>query len=402
VGVAVLVAVPLARGRFERRTPAEFYAEHPAARGTADALVTLWPVPAFSLTSQRGVRVTDRALRGHAWIADFIFTQCTSSCPLITARMAMLQRHMTDPSLRFVSFSVDPDHDTPEALAAYAASWRPGERRWELLSTTRDDLERVAAGMHVVAERTGETKDPIAHTSLLFLVDAHGAVRGAYDSDDAAAMDRLVADAGKLGAAAAPERALGAQRVDGEALYAALGCGACHTRADVAPPLEGIAGRRVHLEQGQEVTADAAYVKESIQKPAAKMVDGYLRLMPSYDGALTDAELDALVAYVMGKRAAPSPATTTSAPSPVASAAGMPSSVTPRATTSTRAPSAPASGAADAPPAAPIVETDPVCGMPVRVIATTPAVTEDGHVAHFCSERCRDAFVARHHPTAAK
>ena len=403
-GVASIATIGVAGRRFNRKTPAEVYASQAAQRDATGAPAVLWPAPAFASTSHRGARVTDDSLRGHIWIADFIFTQCTSSCPLITARMAMLQRRMTDPSLRFVSFSVDPDHDTPEVLAAYAASWRPGERRWELLSTTREDLERVVAGMHGVAERTGETKDPIAHTSLLFLVDAHGAVRGAYDSDDASAMDRLVAEASKLGSAGAgAESAVGAQRVDGEALYGALGCGACHGRADVAPPLEGIAGRRVHLERGQELTADAAYVKESIQKPAAKMVDGYLRLMPSYDGALTDGELDALVAYVMAKGAAtPSPTEAATARAAAVAPAASVSSATPRAAASMPAATAPPPVAVEVAAAASIVEIDPVCGMQVRVIETTPAATEDGHVSHFCSERCRDAFVARRHPTAPK
>jgi cytochrome oxidase Cu insertion factor (SCO1/SenC/PrrC family) len=83
-------------------------------------LPTLWSVPAYQLADQDGKTRTPQDLRGSVWVADFIFTSCKSICPVLTAKMVQVQRAVPDARLKFVSFSVDPERDTPEALHAYA------------------------------------------------------------------------------------------------------------------------------------------------------------------------------------------------------------------------------------------------------------------------------------------
>ena len=82
-------------------------------------LEVLGEVPQFQLTDQQGRPFTRSALDGHVWIADFIFTTCQASCPRMSARMRALQKS-TDPAIKFVSFTVDPDNDTAPVLEAYA------------------------------------------------------------------------------------------------------------------------------------------------------------------------------------------------------------------------------------------------------------------------------------------
>jgi cytochrome oxidase Cu insertion factor (SCO1/SenC/PrrC family) len=81
-----------AAGYFER-PPAS--ADTIAARGApstgAGLGQPLWRVPQFAFTDQRGRPATEQTLLGHVWIADFIFTQCASACPLITARLVAAQ-----------------------------------------------------------------------------------------------------------------------------------------------------------------------------------------------------------------------------------------------------------------------------------------------------------------------
>jgi protein SCO1/2 len=322
----------------------------PSATG---ALPVLWQVPPFSFVDQNGRFTTAEDLRGHLWIADFVFTRCTTICPLITAKMALLQRRLTSSDLRFVSFSVDPEHDTPEALKRYAAGWRAGESRWILLSTTQAALASVASGMYVKVQ---PAPDDIRHSNLFFLVDEQGRVRGIYESDRNDALERLARDTAALAheSPASPRD----EATSGGELYAALGCGACHSRHDLAPPLEGLLGRRVRLAEGAELTADAGYVRESILVPGAKIVAGYSIQMPSYERELTTGELDRLVEYV-GKLGAD------------------------QAARSSRGSAASAQ-----------VVTDPVCSMEVRKTETTPRATHAGHTYHFCSELCRDRFAA--------
>lgn len=106
-------------------------------------LPKLWQVPSFALADQHHRPVTLDALRGAPFIADFIFTQCTSACPMLTSRMVMLQRSLAGVDVRFVSFSVDPAHDTPDVLAAYAARWNERETRWALLANTDASLADI-------------------------------------------------------------------------------------------------------------------------------------------------------------------------------------------------------------------------------------------------------------------
>ncbi|MEZ4224590.1 MAG: SCO family protein [Polyangiaceae bacterium] len=303
-GIGLVGSVFVISGK-KARPSAEYYAYNSSA-GEDGGLPVLWSVPEFSFPDQSGRTTTAGQLKGRPFIADFIFTTCTTVCPLITAKMVLLQRRLPSPELRFVSFSVDPANDTPAVLGEYARQWRPeGEPRWTLLATTPKGLEDVAEGMRVAVEPSEDEKNAIMHSSTFFLVDAKGDVRGVYDSNDDVAVERLVRDAqslfGKAGSLSA--------KADGETLYRTLGCPACHTRPDLAPELRGTWGKQVALEGGARVTVDRAYLRESITAPGAKVVDGYLRLMPSYDGQISNQELDVLLKYVEGLTAsAPDPA----------------------------------------------------------------------------------------------
>ncbi|GIX06179.1 MAG: hypothetical protein KatS3mg115_0582 [Candidatus Poribacteria bacterium] len=84
----------------------------------------------------------------------------------------------------------------------------------------------------------------------------------------------------------------------GAQLFSTLGCSSCHLPGGVGPSLEGLYGSRVRLSDGSVVLADEAYLRESILNPGAKIVWGYPASMPSYQGLIGEAELQALVAYL--------------------------------------------------------------------------------------------------------
>ncbi|MFY9560799.1 MAG: cytochrome c oxidase subunit II [Terriglobales bacterium] len=88
--------------------------------------------------------------------------------------------------------------------------------------------------------------------------------------------------------------------VTGEKLFSELGCVTCH-RSDTqgrGPNLAGVFGKPVLLEDGRTVTADENYVRESILEPGAKIVQGFKPVMPTFQGQVSDEQLNALVAYV--------------------------------------------------------------------------------------------------------
>jgi protein SCO1 len=145
-----------------------------------------YQLPPFTLVSERGQPFGSEELKGHIWVADFIYTTCAGPCPKLTKRMAEIQhraRNMGD-ALRLVTFTADPENDTPEVLAAYARKSRANPRRWTFLTGPLADLETLA--VKGFKEVTGK-KDALSgllHSEHLFLVDPAGWVRGHYDATD--------------------------------------------------------------------------------------------------------------------------------------------------------------------------------------------------------------------------
>jgi len=163
------------------------------------------PVPAFSMTNRDGRAVRLRDLAGKPWIADFVFTRCPASCPLMTARMARLDRELAgDHDVKLVSFSVDPDHDTPAVLARYAASFQ-APPRWLFLTGTVAEIHRLSRdGFKLAVDipkagDAGNPQEPILHSTRFVLVDGQGRIRGYYDGFDEEAMARLQRDLKTLG-----------------------------------------------------------------------------------------------------------------------------------------------------------------------------------------------------------
>ncbi len=152
------------------------------------------------MVDQSNNPVTRETLRGKPWIADFIFTNCGGPCPMMTGKMAQLQKELPGDAVKLVSFSVDPERDQPEVLKTYADRFEADASRWHFLTTADSSVQPiydVAAGMKLTA--IGATGDePIIHSEKFLLVDSAGSVRGVYSSSDEQSMSRLVADASRL------------------------------------------------------------------------------------------------------------------------------------------------------------------------------------------------------------
>ena len=163
--------------------------------------MTYGRAPDFSLTNRDGRIVTNGDLLGTPWVADFIFTRCAISCPRMTQRMIQLE-NLWPAALDTarVSFSVDPEYDTPEVLQAYADSWGIEDPRWLFLTGARENLKSlVMEGFKLALETNpppGATSpgEPILHSTRFVLVDAEGAIRGYYDVVEGGELERLARD----------------------------------------------------------------------------------------------------------------------------------------------------------------------------------------------------------------
>jgi protein SCO1/2 len=133
-------------------------------------------VPDFALTDQAGRTVAKKDLLGSAWVADFIYTGCATACPALTQRMAELKA-----DARLVSFSVDPEVDTPGRLMVYAERFGADPSSWSFLTGPAEEVRRtVSEGFKLSAQKVDAD---VFHSEKLVLVDARGRIRGYYDAD---------------------------------------------------------------------------------------------------------------------------------------------------------------------------------------------------------------------------
>ncbi len=144
------------------------------------------PLEDFTLTERGGKPISKADLRGKVWIASFVFTCCTTTCPQVTGTMARLQSELKDEKdVRLVTFTVDPERDSPEKLEKYAQQRRADKERWLFLTGEEKALHRLLKeGFKVPVVRNENSKnasDDFDHSTRLVLVDKSGNIRGYFE-----------------------------------------------------------------------------------------------------------------------------------------------------------------------------------------------------------------------------
>lgn len=161
-----------------------------------DAIPDYGKVSDFEFVDQSGESFGLNDLKGHVWVADFIFTRCMGPCPMLTTRMASLAKDFEDDgNIRFVSFSVDPDYDKPGVLAAYAKTYDADADRWRFLTGPKEKMYAlIRTSFHLAVEPTPNPTPSITdilHSLYFVLVDKDGRVRGYFNSGEPDALDQL-------------------------------------------------------------------------------------------------------------------------------------------------------------------------------------------------------------------
>jgi protein SCO1/2 len=156
-------------------------------------------VPSFQLINQNGQPFGSAQLSGKIWIADFVYTTCPGPCPMISSRMSELQKPLEKTDVHLVSFSVDPEKDTPQVLRGYADKLQADPKRWDFLTGTKSAIYKLSHdGFKLaVSDGSGEQGIPV-HSTRMVLVDRRGNIRGYYDATEADAITKLVADTSHL------------------------------------------------------------------------------------------------------------------------------------------------------------------------------------------------------------
>ena len=152
-----------------------------AAPAGTTRLPLIGPAPAFTLDSARGPPVALAELRGKVLALTFVFTTCTSSCPILTAKLVEVGRSLGSdfgPRVAFVAISVDPLNDTPARLRDYATAHRAEGPGWFFLTGAPGDIGRVVQRYGAYARTTDSGS--VDHLFLTSLIDRAGMLRVQY------------------------------------------------------------------------------------------------------------------------------------------------------------------------------------------------------------------------------
>ena len=169
------------------------------------------PAPAFALTDQDGLSLSSDQLRGKVVIADFIYTNCTDICPLLSGRMKQTQETLQtagllDRGVRLLTITVDPVHDTSSVLQAYAQRYRADTRTWQFLTGPEEVMiPLVEQGFYLgvvpmpppSSAEPGAAPADFVHAGRFVLIDRNWHLRHYYDAQNLD-LNRLTADVRSL------------------------------------------------------------------------------------------------------------------------------------------------------------------------------------------------------------
>ncbi len=166
-------------------------------------LPVLFKLPNYQFTNEAGQPFGTNELKGKVYIANFIFTSCKTVCPNILAKTQKVQHRLRGVMDRaaIVSFSVDPETDTPAVLQAKATELKAKPFVWHFLTGERKEIQKLLVDGFKVPmgekEVVAENIMDVAHSGKYVLVDGNGNVRGYYNIDQDG-IDHMMIDVGLL------------------------------------------------------------------------------------------------------------------------------------------------------------------------------------------------------------
>lgn len=153
-------------------------------------------VPDFKFINQEGKEITQKNLDGSVYVADYFFTTCQSICPIMSNEMELLNQHFADnPSVKFISHTVNPENDSVPVLADYAKAHHANPNKWFLVTGNKKELYDLARkGYYLNTEDGDGGPNDFIHTQNFALVDKYKHIRGFYDGTNHKEMENLIED----------------------------------------------------------------------------------------------------------------------------------------------------------------------------------------------------------------
>jgi protein SCO1/2 len=188
--------------------PLPFFGEHDVemkagAQGEMITDTIYYRLPYFSFTNQDGKTVSHKDYEGKVFVADFFFTHCESICPIMSTQMVRLQEKLKKEGLSdkvwLLSHTVDPMHDQPDTLKAYARSIGADLSTWNFVTGESQDIYWQAETGYMLSAFPSDTaQGGFFHTDRFTLLDRSMRIRGYYDGTSTKSVDQLFEDIKRL------------------------------------------------------------------------------------------------------------------------------------------------------------------------------------------------------------
>ncbi|WP_273122477.1 SCO family protein [Bacillus weihaiensis] len=161
--------------------------EHFSLNGTVEAL---------KATNQDGDTVTMADYEDDIWLATFIFTNCDTVCSPMTAHIATLQEQMRDEKVeaKLVSFSIDPEVDTPEVLKEFGRKFGAEYDNWDFLTGyTQEEIEIFSNKSYLAPAAKLEGSTQFVHSTSIYLMKENQVLEQ-YDAVSDVPYEKIIED----------------------------------------------------------------------------------------------------------------------------------------------------------------------------------------------------------------
>lgn len=158
----------------------------------------------FEFFDQKNQRFQSSSIKDKIWVVEYFFATCKGICPIMNAQMQRVQSaHEKDTNVVILSFTVDPDQDTPEALGLYADEHGAIAGKWFFLTGEKSMLYELARKSFFLlkpaeAKNQGDAGGDFIHTNNFVLIDRDKQIRGYYDGTNPKEVDALILDVSRL------------------------------------------------------------------------------------------------------------------------------------------------------------------------------------------------------------
>jgi protein SCO1/2 len=145
----------------------------------------------FTLINQEGKPISLKNFEHNIFVVNFFYSHCPSVCDVMNRNVSRLaDAYRKNRMVKFVSVTVDPEHDTPEALKAYAGQYKLPSQKWMFLTGDTTSVYTLARkGFLVNALKL--SPDNFVYDNRLILIDQEKRIRGYYDGTKAEEINRL-------------------------------------------------------------------------------------------------------------------------------------------------------------------------------------------------------------------